>query len=68
MIVQIVEPKQLIGRIVEERRPLSFPRDIAPVECEGAPNLAMALTICLIVVVSFGSLIACALELVLSCV
>lgn len=64
MMIQIVEPKELIGRIVPERRPLAFPRSATSESCGERP-IAIALIICLIIVVSFGALVAGFLELVL---
>lgn len=64
MVIRIVEPEQFIKPEVDERRPLALPADEPYCEHDDA-TFGVALAICLLLVVSFGSLIAFGLELAL---
>ena len=68
MMIQVVEPKELIGRIVPERRPLAFPENATRNDAVDERLVALALTVCLMIVISFGALLAYALEVALDCV
>jgi hypothetical protein len=67
MIIRLVEPDEFIGRTIDERRPLAFRHEVNRFEGEGDTTFTVALAICLLLVVSFGGLVACALDVVLSC-
>jgi len=65
MIIRIVEPETFIGRTVAEQRPLGFPGGVKHSEREQPCGFEVWLAVYLLLVVAFGGLIACGLDLLL---
>lgn len=58
MTIRIVSPRAFIGRIVEQRRPLSLRRDVVLIEDEYAPGfIVLCALACMVVLASFAAML-----------